>query len=102
MPWDDEPAHRDFPLSWKWVDESEIYWMTSFDALRRVNTTILHGLDDTVILPNGSSEFVEQLLARDPAFPVDLHVIPGDHRLSSPEHVDAFRRLVLNARERRD
>ena len=95
MPWDDEPAHRDWPLSWKWVEESEAYWKTSFDRLRRVNTTILHGLQDTAILPSGSSEFVEQLLGCDPAFPVELQLIPGDHRLSSDEQVDRFRRLVL-------
>jgi hypothetical protein len=95
MPWDDEPAHRDFPLAWKWVEESEAYWNTSFDRLRPVKTMILHGLLDTVILPSGSSEFVEQLLSRDPAYPVELDLIPGDHRLSSPEHVERFRRLVL-------
>ncbi len=95
MPWDDEPAHKDWPLSWKWVEESEAYWKTSFDRLRPVKTTILHGLQDTVILPNVSREFVEQLLARDPAFPVELHLVPGDHRLSSAEHVERFRRLVL-------
>ena len=95
MPWDDEPTHKDWPLSWKWVDESEAYWKTSFDRLRPVNTTILHGLQDTVILPSGSSEFVRQLLARDPSFPVEPHLIPGDHRLSSAEHVERFRRLVL-------
>jgi hypothetical protein len=48
-----------------------------------------------VILPSGSSEFVEQLLSRDPAFPIELHLIPGDHRLSSDEQVERFRRLVL-------
>ncbi len=95
MPWDDEPAHKDWPLSWKWVEESETYWKTSFDRLRPVKTTILHGLQDTVILPGGSSEFVEQLLSRDPAFPVELQLIPGDHRLSSDEQVERFRRLVL-------
>ncbi|HKQ35890.1 MAG TPA: alpha/beta fold hydrolase [Nitrospiraceae bacterium] len=95
MPWDDELAHRDFPLAWKWVEESEDYWKTNFDRLRPVRTTILHGLEDTVILPGGSSQFVEQLLARDPAYPVELQLIPGDHRLSSPEHVERFRRLVL-------
>ena len=95
MPWDDEPAHKDWPLSWKWVEESEAYWKTTFDRLRPVNATILHGLQDTVILPSGSSEFVEQLLARDPAFPVELQLIPGDHRLSSAEQVERFRRLVL-------
>ena len=95
MPWDDEPVHKDWPLSWKWVEESDAYWKTSFDRLRPVKTTILHGLQDTVILPSGSSEFVEQLLSRDPAFPVELHLIPGDHRLSSPEQVERLRRLVL-------
>ena len=95
MPWDDDPVHKDWPLSWKWVEESDAYWKTSFDRLRPVKTTILHGLQDTVILPSGSSEFVEQLLSRDPAFPVELHLIPGDHRLSSPEQVERLRRLVL-------
>jgi pimeloyl-ACP methyl ester carboxylesterase len=95
MPWDDEPVHKDWPLSWKWVEESDAYWKTSFDRLRPVKTTILHGLQDTVILPGGSSEFVELLLARDPAFPVELQLIPGDHRLSSHEQVERFRRLVL-------
>ena len=101
MPWDDEPAHKDWPLSWKWVEESEAYWKTRFDRLRSVNTTILHGLQDTVILPGGSSQFVEQLLSRDPTFPVELHLVPGDHRLSSPEHLDTFRRLVLDTRAMR-
>lgn len=95
MPWDDDPVHKDWPLSWKWVEESDAYWKTSFDRLRPVKTTILHGLQDTVILPRGSSEFVEQLLSRDPAFPVELQLIPGDHRLSSPEQVERLRRLVL-------
>ncbi len=98
MPWDDEPGHRDFPLAWKWVEESEAYWKTSFDRLRPVSTAILHGQQDRVILPGGSSEFVEQLLSRDPSFPVELHLVPGDHRLSSPEHLDTFRRLVLDPR----
>ena len=96
MPWDDEPAHRDYPISWKWVEESEAYWKTSFDRLRPVKTTILHGLQDSVILPQGSSRFVEQLLARDPSFPVELDLIEGDHRLSSPNQVERFHRLVIN------
>ena len=95
MPWDDDEMHRDFPIAWKWVEESEAYWNKSFDRLRKVKTTILHGLQDTVILPQGSSQFVEQLLARDPDFPIELNLIPGDHRLSSPEHVDTFRRIML-------
>jgi pimeloyl-ACP methyl ester carboxylesterase len=95
MPWDDDPAHIEWPLSWKWVEESEAYWKAGFDRLRHVKTTILHGLQDTVILPSGSREFVEQLLSHDPTFPVELDLIPGDHRLSSSEHVERFHKLVL-------
>lgn len=94
MPWDDEPGHRDFPLAWKWVEESEAYWKTSFDRLRPVRTAILHGQQDSVILPQGSSQFVEQLRSVAPSFPVELHLVPGDHRLSGPEHLDLFQRLV--------
>lgn len=99
MPWDDEPAHRDFPLAWKWVEESEAYWGTTFDRLRPVTMAILHGQQDSVILPQGSSRFVEQVRSLAPAFPVELHLVPGDHRLSSPEHLDLFRRLVLDRRD---
>jgi uncharacterized protein len=98
MPWDDDPLHKDWPLSWKWVEESEAYWKQSFDRLRPVSTSILHGLEDTVILPSGSSQFVEQLRSLAPSFPVELHLVSGDHRLSSPEHLDLFQRLV----QRRD
>ncbi|MEY4705725.1 MAG: hypothetical protein RL042_1930, partial [Nitrospirota bacterium] len=98
MPWDDEPAHRNFPIAWKWVEESEAYWKTSFDRLRPVDTVILHGQQDSVILPQGSSQFVEQLRSLAPSFPVELQLVPGDHRLSSPEHLDTFRRLVLDTR----
>ncbi len=98
MPWDDDPLHKDWPLSWKWVEESEAYWKRSFDPLRPVSTAILHGQQDTVILPSGSSQFVEQLQSLAPSFPIELHLVPGDHRLSSPEHLDLFRRLV----QRRD
>jgi len=99
MPWDDDPLHKDWPLSWKWVEESEAYWKTSFDRLKPVSTAILHGQEDSVILPQGSSQFVEQLQSRSPFFPVDLHLVPGDHRLSTPEHLDMFRRLVLDTRD---
>jgi pimeloyl-ACP methyl ester carboxylesterase len=95
MPWDDEPAHRDFPIAWKWVEESEAYWKTNFDRLRPVNTAILHGQQDSVILPQGSSQFVEQVRSLIPSFPIELHLVPGDHRLSSAEHLDIFRRLVV-------
>ena len=95
MPWDDDPLHKDWPLSWKWVEESEAYWKTSLQRLRPVKTTILHGLEDRVILPEGSRQFVELLLARSAGFPIALCLIPGDHRLSGPEHVERFRQLVL-------
>jgi len=99
MPWGDDPAHKDWALSWKWVQESEAYWKTSFDRLRYVKTTILHGLQDRVILPSGSKEFVKELLSRDPAFPVELDLIPGDHRPSRPEHVDRLHLHVLETTE---
>ena len=80
------------------MEESEAFWEATFDRLRPVNTTILHGLQDSVILPNGSSEFVEQVLSHDPAYPVELDLIPGDHRLSGPEHVERFHRHVFGTR----
>ena len=95
MPWDDDPLHKDWPLSWKWVEESERYWKTSFDRLRPVRTTILHGLQDTVISPDGSRQFAEELQHRAPAFPLDLRLIPGDHRLSSPEQMELLHRLIV-------
>ena len=95
MPWDDDAVHRDYPIAWKWVEESEAYWKQRFASLRRVKTTILHGLQDHVIVPQGSSGFVEELLRHDAGFPIDLHLIPGDHRLSSPEHMQAFRQFVM-------
>ena len=96
MPWDDEPLHKDWPLSWKWVEESETYWSKRFGQLRRVKTTLLHGLQDRTIHPRTSWQFVDELLARDPEYPVELIMKIGDHRLSSPEHLDIFRRLVLD------
>jgi uncharacterized protein len=95
MPWDDDPLHKDWPISWKWVEESEAYWAKTFDVARDVKTTILHGLEDTVIPPEGSRRFAEELFRRNPDFPLDLRLISGDHRLSSPEHLDLFRRLVM-------
>jgi uncharacterized protein len=94
MPWDDDPLHRDWLLSWKWVEESEAYWAKTFENLRSVKTTILHGEQDTVISPEGSRRFAGELLGRHSSFPLALHLIPGDHRLSSPEHLELFRRLV--------
>jgi pimeloyl-ACP methyl ester carboxylesterase len=95
MPWDDDPLHRDWPLSWKWVEESESYWASSFDRMRPLKTSILHGSGDTVISPEGSREFVDLLRRRDPFYPVELHLVSGDHRLSGPEHMEYLRRLLL-------
>mgnify|MGYP001223827802 CR=1 FL=1 len=95
MPWDDDPLHRDWLLSWKWVEESEAYWAKTFDIVRQVKTTILHGQDDIVISPEGSQQFADELRRRIPTFPLDFRLIPGDHRLSSPEHLALFRRLVM-------
>lgn len=94
MPWDDDPLHKDWLLSWKWVEESEAYWAKTFDIVRPVKTTILHGLDDAVISPMGSKSFADELLRRNPRFPLNLRLIPGDHRLSSPEHLELFQRVV--------
>ncbi|MBM4138010.1 MAG: alpha/beta hydrolase [Nitrospira sp.] len=95
MPWNDDPLHRDWPLSWRWVEESEWYWARTFDVVRHVKTTILHGLHDTVIAPEGSQQFTDELRRRVPTIPLDLQLIQGDHRLSSPEHLELFRRLVM-------
>ncbi len=98
MPWDNDPVHKDWPLSWKWVEESEDYWAQTFDRLRHVKTTTLHGLQDAVISPDGSRRFAGELLRRDSTFPLDLRLVPGDHRLSTAEHVEVLRRLVVERR----
>ncbi len=95
MTWDDDPLHKDWPLSWKWVEDSEAYWAHTFENLRPVKTTILHGLQDLVILPEGSRGFANELRRHDPSFPLELKLIPGDHRLSNPEHLELFRRFVM-------
>jgi len=94
MPWDDDAAHKDFPLSWKWVVESESFWKSTFDRVRRLRTTILHGLQDTVIIPQGSWEFSRRLLTRDPDFPLELIFQPGDHRFSSPDQLQTLLDLL--------
>jgi pimeloyl-ACP methyl ester carboxylesterase len=94
MPWDDDPIHKDWPLSWKWVEESDAYWSRRFDQVRRVKTTLLHGLQDRTIHPRTSWQFVDELLVRDPDYPIELILKMGDHRLSGPEHLDTVRRLV--------
>lgn len=95
MPWDDDPLHKDWPLAWKWVEESESYWTKTFENLRPVKTTILHGKHDTVISPEGSQSFANELGHRESSFPLDLKLIPGDHRLSGPEQLELFRQLVM-------
>lgn len=95
MPWDDDAVHREYPIAWTWVEESEELWKRRLTQPRRVKTTIMHGLQDTVIRPEGSWAFVQQVRSQDPEFPVELLLKTGDHRLSSPEHLEAFRRLVV-------
>ncbi len=90
MPWDDDALHRDYPLSWKWVVESETLWAQRVEQPRRVPTTILHGLQDTVILPVGSWEMTQHLLTQDPQYPIELPLKTGDHRLSSPSNLTTF------------
>ena len=94
MPWDDEPMHQVAPIPWHWVEDSQTLWSRRHNQPRRVKTTILHGLQDTVIRPEGSWDFVQHVLSQDPEFPIELLLKTGDHRLSSPDHLDTFRRLV--------
>jgi uncharacterized protein len=94
MPWDDEPMHQVAPIPWHWVEDSRALWSRRHNQPRRVKATILHGLQDTVIRPEGSWDFVQHVLSQDPEFPVELLLKTGDHRLSSPEHLETFRRLV--------
>ncbi len=94
MPWDDEPMHKDAPIPWQWVEDSRALWERRLRMPCRVKTTVLHGLQDTVIRPEGSWAFVQQILAQDPEFPIELLLKTGDHRLSSPEHLEIFCRLV--------
>jgi pimeloyl-ACP methyl ester carboxylesterase len=94
MPWDDEPLHRDAPIPWHWVEDSQLLWSRRQTQPRRIKTTILHGLRDTTIKPAGSWGFVQEILSQDPEFPIELLLKTGDHRLSSPDHLDTFRRLV--------
>ena len=94
MPWDDEPMHQVAPIPWHWVEDSQALWSRRHSQPRRVRTTILHGLQDTVIRPEGSWDFVKHVLSQDDQFPIELLLKTGDHRLSSPSHLDTFRRLV--------
>ena len=90
MPWDDDALHKDFPLSWKWVEESEALWAQRADHPRHVPTTILHGLQDTVIPPIGSWEMTQDLLTQDSQYPIELLLKTGDHRFSSPSNLTTF------------
>lgn len=90
IPWEDDPLHRDFPLSWKWVEESEALWARRFDPPRCVPTRILHGLQDDVILPKGSWQFTEHVLMQDPLYPIELLLKTGEHRFSSPANLKTF------------
>ena len=94
MPWDDEPLHREAPIPWHWVEDSELLWNRRPSHPRRIKTTILHGLQDTVIKPAGSWDFIQEILSHDREYPIELLLKTGDHRLSSPDHLDTFRRLI--------
>lgn len=94
MPWDDDALHRDYPIAWKWVEESETLWARRHEPPRPIPTTILHGLQDVVIRPKGSWLFVEHLLSQEPEFPIELIFKTGDHRMSQPEHLKIFLELA--------
>ena len=99
MPWADDALHRDFPLSWQWVEESEFLWDQRFQTLRQVPTTILHGLQDDVIFPQGSWEFTQDLLGHDPQFPIELLFKTGDHRFSGLSNLKTFLKLATCTQE---
>jgi len=99
MPWDDDMLHRDFPLSWKWVEESESLWAEQVTQTRQVPTTIVHGLQDRVISPSGSWEMTEQLLTHDAQFPIELLLKIGDHRFSSSSNLTTFLELAKQISE---
>ena len=92
--WADDALHRDFPLSWKWVEESEYFWAQRFQSLRRVPTRIVHGLQDDVIAPQSSWEFTHDLLKKDSQYPIELLLKTGDHRFSSPANLATFLELA--------
>jgi pimeloyl-ACP methyl ester carboxylesterase len=95
LPWDDEPGHRDYPISWRWVEESDAMWKSRFERRRPVKTTILHGFQDRAIDPLISWEFCRELLTLDSTYPIELMFKSGDHRLSSSDHLKVLHRLVL-------
>jgi hypothetical protein len=90
--------HREAPIPWHWVEDSQALWSRRLTMPRRVKTTILHGLQDAVIKPDGSWAFVQQVLSHDPEFPIEVLFKTGDHRLSSPDHLETFRQLVTRSR----
>lgn len=94
MAYDDDDLHRKYPLSWKWVEESEELWRRRLSPPRRVKTTILHGLQDTVIPPAVSWRFAQHVLAQDPHFPIEVVFKTGDHRLSAPNDLVHFLRVL--------
>lgn len=100
MPWDDDALHRNYPLSWKWVEESERLWASRHERFRQIDTTIIHGFQDTVISPEGSWNFSHTLLTQDPHFPIELFFKTGDHRFSSPANLKTFLDLAIRIHEK--
>ena len=94
MPWADDALHRDYPLSWKWIEDSQALWDRRFYALHRVPTIIVHGLQDDMIDPQGSWDFTHDLLTRDAHYPVELLFKRGDHRFSCPSNLKTLLEVV--------
>jgi hypothetical protein len=65
----------------------------------RLVKSFLHGLQDDVIFPKGSWEFTEDLLAKDPHYPLELLLKFGDHRFSSPSYLATFLELAAQTQE---
>ena len=66
--WDDDPCTRRRRFPGIGSRTRQALWRRRLTMPRRVKTTILHGLQDTVIKPEGSWAFVQHVLSQDPGF----------------------------------
>ncbi len=94
MSWDDDPVHSDWPVVLEVGGGKEAFWRRTLPPRRPVKAAILHALQDDAIRPSGSRQFLEHIIAHDPVYPIEALFDSGDHRLSAPEHLGLFRRLV--------